>query len=688
MTTRPPAKTTAIDRVSFFGRALTDASVMGSKRLASRWWRRSSAADRAEDAFVQAFFPDEDLVDVDPGLKSSRDRSQLYRRELRQEAERLLLDRGLPVSLYSLLWWLFDQRAILTTGQRYSRLDAKRRARLLASWSSLPLTGTLLRLLSLPLKAAYLKEAHQVGDNANSPCENVAGKPSSPKWKSRVHCAAEQDDGELEIEADVVIVGSGAGGAVAAYELSRRGHAVVIVEQGDYVDRSQFNGNIPAMVKKLYRSPARTTSVGNTLIPIPVGKSVGGTTTVNSGTCIRTPEAILKSWRADGLTQLQSETMHELWDEIERQISVDPAERQHAGPICGVIEKGAAAMGLKDTHLINRNALACDGQGLCQFGCPSDAKQSTNVSYIPKALSQGANIFTGFRADRISFESTTATGITARGKNAAGQPVSLSVKAPHVIIATGSLATPDFLARNGIRNRWLGKNLSLHPTGFVAASFPGKPFANQSTIPQGFAIADLKAEGILFEGATPPLLIYSLAAQVLGGDFVRMMDRYANTAFFGFLIKDESRGKIRRGMSRGNPLITYNMNRADFRRYLKATEILARLFFKAGAEEVYLPALAKMPVLRSEKDVDIFSRTTWHPRDFSMTAYHPLGTARIAATQKQGVCDADHQVFGHEGLYVMDGSSVPSSLGVNPQLTIMALALRAARTLATKLEVQ
>jgi choline dehydrogenase-like flavoprotein len=167
-----------------------------------------------------------------------------------------------------------------------------------------------------------------------------------------------------------------------------------------------------------------------------------------------------------------------------------------------------------------------------------------------------------------------------------------------------------------------------------------------------------------------------------------MMDRYANTAFFGFLIKDESRGKIRRGMSRGNPLITYNMNRADFRRYLKATEILARLFFKAGAEEVYLPALAKMPVLRSEKDVDIFSRTTWHPRDFSMTAYHPLGTARIAATQKQGVCDADHQVFGHEGLYVMDGSSVPSSLGVNPQLTIMALALRAARTLATKLEVQ
>ncbi|MCG8393643.1 MAG: GMC family oxidoreductase, partial [Pseudomonadales bacterium] len=178
---------------------------------------------------------------------------------------------------------------------------------------------------------------------------------------------------------------------------------------------------------------------------------------------------------------------------------------------------------------------------------------------------------------------------------------------------------------------------------------------------------------------------HSLLNNLYGKDWVRFTEDYQHTAYFGFMIRDRSEGTVRRGPHRGVPLIRYHINRRDFALFKRGIHTLARWYFAAGAEEVLIPGLQGMVRLRNEGELDRFMQRRLTPMDFLITAYHPLGTARLAASPEHGVCDSDHRVFGHDGLYVMDGASVPTSLGANPQVTIMALASRAASRLADRL---
>src|SRR5690606_16335139 len=162
-------------------------------------------------------------------------------------------------------------------------------------------------------------------------------------------------------------------------------------------NRTHFNGKLTDAIAKLYRGLGATTALGNVTIPIPIGRSVGGTTTINSGTCLRTPDAVLARWQKEfGLTELTPENLDPIFASVEEVINVTPAESKYVGEIGNVIADGARKIGLSKLHNLPRNAKGCDGQGLCQFGCPTDAKQSTNVSYVPRALDRGAFLFTGF----------------------------------------------------------------------------------------------------------------------------------------------------------------------------------------------------------------------------------------------------------------------------------------------------
>jgi hypothetical protein len=254
-----------------------------------------------------------------------------------------------------------------------------------------------------------------------------------------------------------------------------------------------------------------------------------------------------------------------------------------------------------------------------------------------------------------------------------------------VIVAGGSLMTPLFLIRNGVHNPHLGRHLSIHPTGFVSAYFPGMNMRNGQSIPQGFYVADLIRQGIVLGGATPPLLAYGMGQRSLGRDFVRIVERYSETACFGFLVQDKGRGTVHPGRSGRYPIISYRLADEDFSKFLLGLETLIKIYFAAGAQEVYLPGCSRAPVLRDEGDWIDLCESGPRPQDFLMSAYHPLGTARLGTTPSRGVCDADHRVFGWQGLYVMDGSAIPGSLGVNPQITIMTLALRAARRLGQRI---
>lgn len=593
---------------------------------------------------------------------------------------------GLETSLKAMLRSL-EMRFWLSHGNAFAAAPlAQRRAFIDKQRNSL-VVGPMLRALAAPFRVAYLLDERNLKRVNTHNGIQVPSQIETFRWQSQISTV---DDLEREqtLDADVVVIGTGAGGAAAAYELASRGLAVVMLEEGNYYDRRDFTGKLTDVIPKLYRAAGATATIGNTVIPVPVGRSVGGTTTINSGTCLRTPDRVLNEWVKAGLVDLTPENMVPFFESVEEVLQVQAADPKYVGEIGKVIEQGAKAMGFRQTHPLMRNAAGCDGQGLCQFGCPTDAKQSTNVSYVPRALAQGAFLFTGVKATRLLMNGNQVKGVKAQGSGKDGVVRHLTVNAPKVIVSMGTFFTPLFLQANGIKNRWLGANLSIHPAGAVTGHYPDRDFANTRTIPQGYGVSDWADDDIMFEGGTPPFVAHGLLNPMTGDDFIDFTESYQRTAYFGFMIKDQSRGKVRRGLHPDVPLITYNMNRRDFQLFLKATTALAKIHLRAGADYVHVGGLAKHPKIYDEATVDKVLASGLKPRNFTISAYHPLGTCRIAANPGNGVCDIDHQVFGVDGLYVMDGSSVPSSLGANPQVTIMALASRAAQKLAERISRQ
>ena len=536
----------------------------------------------------------------------------------------------------------------------------------------------LLDILALPLKASYLSQRGIATAAGQRPLPKAAA-PEAARWQKQILRPCDLSE-KGSIEADVVVIGSGAGGAVAAYELASQGLAVIILEEGPYVDRRDFLDDPLAQIYKLYRGHGVTGSFGNAFIPIPLGKAVGGTTLINSGTCLRAPACVLTQWQAEGLTEFGTSQLDPYYREVEELLQVQSADVRYLGAIADIVTAGSQRIGLTRSHPLRRNASGCDGQGLCQFGCPTGAKQSTDVSIIPRALDRGAVLLPQVRAEQLLHKNRRFIGVNARDLSSG---MRFTVRARDVIVAAGSLLTPTLLKRAGVRNRWLGRNLSIHPAGAVAGWFPGRDFGNSRVIPQGFGIDDLQDEGIVFEGATPPLTAFGLMTPGFGPEFQDIIARYRETAFFGFMIRDTSRGRVF-GRYAGLPVICYRMNDTDFALFCRGLDTLARVYLAAGAQEVRFAGGRHLDVIRNIEDLERFWQQRRRPRDFLISAYHPLGTARIAATAERGVCDADHRVFGWEGLWVMDGAAVPSALGANPQVTIMSLALRAARRLAER----
>ena len=559
----------------------------------------------------------------------------------------------------------------------FARLGTEQAERLLESWRTGGyLRRTALRALLTPIKLTHFGDAdlyQQLG------CVYDFDKAAEerPRWRPDQVVPLAEDN---EIECDVVVVGTGAGGAVVAKELAEKGLAVVMLEEGQYYQRKDFTGRTVDMNKKLYRAVGSTITIGNVGIPVPVGRSVGGTTTVNSGTCYRAPSRVLRKWRDElGLTELTGDHLEPYYQRVEEILGVAPAPARYLGGAAEAVARGAEKLGYRHKPLL-RNAPDCDGKGVCCFGCPSDAKRSTNVSYVPLALRAGAMLYTGAKVDKILIDQGRATGVSARATE--GTP-RLTVRARAVVLSCGTFHTAALLLENGLAkvSGQLGKNLSIHPATAAMAWYDDK-LRGYNGIPQGYAIEEFHDEGILFEGATAPLDLGAATIPLLGKRFVDLVETIDHVAMFGYMIEDTSRGRV--FARNGEPIITYMLNDRDVARLKRGMEILARVFFAGGARSV-MPFVHGFDELRGEADLARFRDARLGARDFDLTAYHPLGTCRMGADPRSSVVSPDHAVWDVPGLFVVDGSAVPSSLAVNPQVTIMALATRAADRIARRL---
>jgi choline dehydrogenase-like flavoprotein len=480
--------------------------------------------------------------------------------------------------------------------------------------------------------------------------------------------------GERLITVDACVIGSGAGGAPVAKELAEGGLRVAILEEGDWHESASFSARARDMMPRLYRDAGQLATVGTPPIVIPLGRAVGGTTLVNSGTCFRTPAHVLARWRdAFGLADMTPAALEPYFRRVERELNVSQVPAALAGRNALLVRQGAQALGLHGDFLF-RNAKGCVGSGVCAFGCPTGAKQHVGITYVPRAWAAGATTYTGARARDLvrdgrrvhEVRATTAGGGTLR------------VRCEHVVVACGALLTPGLLRRNGLggASGQLGRNLSIHPASAARAVFD-EPIDPWDGVPQSYYVDALAEEGIILEGITGPPDQAAMATPGSGAVHRERMLAARRTGSFGVMVSDTARGRVRD--VRGRPFVRYDLHPDDAARFKRGFEVLAEIYWAAGAREVLVP-LAGVPPLR-DGDTGPLRRAVIRPAQVQAMAFHPLGTARAGADPSAAVVDGALRVHGTENVHVADGSVVPSALGVNPQITIMALATRLAHHL-------
>ncbi len=462
------------------------------------------------------------------------------------------------------------------------------------------------------------------------------------------------------IEADFCIVGAGGGGAVVAAELAEGGASVVVLEQGPRHDPDSFSARPPQMLASLYRDAGQTTTIGSPPILLPLGRGVGGTTLVNSGTCFRTPEHVLTRWVDEYGLELDAAAIDACFGRVEHALSVSEVTPKLAGTNAAVVRRGAERLGWSHGYL-RRNARGCVGSGVCVFGCPTSAKQHTGITYIPRAERAGAQLVTGADVHELVRERSRVRGVVARTSDGGR----LEVRASEVVLACGAIHTPLLLARNRIAGSsgQLGRNLSLHPAT-AAFALMDEQVNMAKGVPQSFYVDEFAAEGVMFETVAGPPAYAAMSLPLRGARHAQAMASYQQLAQLGLMVSDSSRGSVHAIGRR--PVIRYALDAADLARIRSGLARIEQLFEAAGAREVYLPLPAGVAPHAAQA------------RDLRLMAFHPLGTARADARPSDGVVDSDLAVHGISGLRIADGSVVPSSLGVNPQLTIMALATRLA----------
>jgi choline dehydrogenase-like flavoprotein len=480
-------------------------------------------------------------------------------------------------------------------------------------------------------------------------------------------------------ECDVVIVGSGAGGAVAAATLAEAGLDVIVLEAGQSFDRDSYPREPLAAIAALYRDGGLTIAEGRPQIPVPVARTVGGTTVVNSGTCFRAPAPVLAEWRRrfgiEWVEDLDAE-----FAEAEEFLHVTPLDPERMGRNGQLAMEGAAAIGASGGP-IARNAGRCVQCSSCPFGCEIDAKRGMHVSYLPRAVAAGARLRTGVEARCVIVEDGRAAGVRCLvgGGDDGHRARPYAVRARlATIVAGGALGTPELLLRSGLGGRRVGHHLHIHPACWVGARY-AEEVRGWEGVMQSYYVDEWEEQRLLLEATFTPLAFGGAWLRGTGREHQRALLEFGRVGSIGVHLSDESGGRV--GLAGDGSLkARYRLSREDADRLVFGIARAAEIHFAAGAKEVY-PNIARAGVLTPSRLAE-FEATRFKPSELRLEAFHPMGTARIAA-EGEGVCAADGSVNGVAGLYVADASLFPTSVGVNPMMTVIAFAKRVAAGVAS-----
>lgn len=479
-------------------------------------------------------------------------------------------------------------------------------------------------------------------------------------------------DSASVVTTDVVIVGSGAGGAMVARTLARAGLDAVVLEEGRRWTVEEFRTTHPIdRYAGLYRGAGATFALGRPTVVLPIGRAVGGTTVVNSGTCFRPPETVQRHWRDEfGLAFADPDRLSAYLDEVEHTLQVSPAPREVMGRNGNLLIDAADLLGWQAAP-IPRNAPGCEGCCQCAIGCPHNAKFGVHLNALPQACHAGARIISEARVQRVLVENGRARGVRARRPDG----TAIDILANTVVVAAGATETPMLLRRSGISGHpRLGRNLALHPATLLAGRFEEDVYAWRGVL-QSAAVHEFhESHGVLIEATSTPPGMGSIVYPGYGAELLHWLDQAPQMATFGAMVADEGVGSVH--SVRGETVVRYDIAPGDVAKLRVALAALGQLLFTAGAVELLTGLPGAQTVTSQQQLEDVLARTD--QRNLHLSAFHPTGTA--AAGSDEQVCPVDEagRLRGVDGVWVADASILPSCPEVNPQLSIMAMALAVA----------
>lgn len=567
-----------------------------------------------------------------------------------------------------------------TFPRRFSKLSPERRARKIESLegSGSMLMRNLVLLLKTLTCVAYTRAPEVQRAIGSAPRCELGPGAVPPPLPPHLNPATLEPPGDGTEECDVVIVGSGAGGAAAARVLAEAGLDTIVLEEGEYHDAITYSRDPIDALTTLYRDGGLTALDGRPPIPLPVGRAVGGTTVINSGTCFRAPGDVLAGWREQHGIPWAGDLDGD-YESLERDLDVVPVEAGRAGNNADLCHAGAEALGVSNGP-IPRNSGGVTCCGTCPTGCALDAKRAMHVSELPRAADARARIRAGVRVERVIAEKGRAAGVSGRTRDG----TSYEVRARAVVLAGGALGTPELLLAQALANGsgHLGRHLRVQPACWVGARFPGRDVNGWDGVMQSWRVDEWLDRGLFLEATFSPVAFGAQWLRGAGPAFKEKVEHYGELAIIGVHLAERSEGRVRVD-GRGRTRLTYKLTREDAATLRFGIARAAQIHFAAGAAEAY-PQVGALDALRPGQEGKV-ERGLFSPSALRLEAFHPMGTARMGSDPKRSVVAPDGQSHDLPGLYVADASVLPTALGANPMLTIMAVSRQIARGLAQKL---
>jgi len=589
--------------------------------------------------------------------------------------------------------WNSKLHAFLLAGryERFSSMEKEVREQILRSWarSSLTKRRAAFQGLRKAIGFLYVMLRDSSGGSAVWKKIKYPGPLGVQKPQTRRPLHTMVPEKELALACDVCVIGSGAGGGVAAAVLAEAGKDVVVMEAGNYYDDMDFDGAELGGFQRLYLEGGFAGTKDHN-VGILAGECLGGGTIVNYCTSFRTPDDVRNEWAEAGVPWIAGTEYTKSLDAVCERLHVN-REHNRVSAREQVLERGLKKLGWH-VDAMPRNVTNCDqGKicGYCGYGCTIGVKQSTTKTWLADAQAKGARIVIGTRAERVEIEAGTATGVEAVSKD--GHRVHVKCKA--VVVACGAIHTAALLMRSGLENEHIGQHLHLHPVSNVCGIFEEeiRPWEGTMQAIYSDEFRNMTGNyGVKFETtALQPVIAMAPLPWHNPEQFRGLMERFVNTSAIGVLLRDRFGGRVRID-SEGNPVSSYSVSEFDRTHLRRGFLGAAQILEAAGAKLIYSPH-AKFCSYEPRKrgTIETFEiqmdRAGWGDGQISLFSFHIMGTARLGASRKRSATNPDGETWEVRNLFVMDGSSFPSASGVNPMISIEAIAHRNAQTLAANL---